>query len=323
MTEITYRAAISQSLQEALRQDDRVFMLGEDIGGYGGAYAVTKGLLEEFGPERIKDTPISESAIVGAGIGAAMGGMRPIVEIMSINFALLAMDQIVNAAAKLRYMSGGQLTVPLVIRTVSGGGNQLAASHSQSLEGWFAHVPGLRVVAPSDPYDARGLFQSALADPNPVIYVEHSLLYTLKGEVPEEDYTVPIGLADVKRKGSDVTIVSYSRMFQVALNAAETLASEGIDAEVIDLRSLRPLDTDTVIESIKKTNRAVVVEEGWRSMGIGAEVIASVQEEALEYLDGPIQRVSGADAPTPYSRPLELATIPNETKIIDAVHRLF
>ncbi len=323
MTEITYRAAISQSLQEALRQDDRVFMLGEDIGGYGGAYAVTKGLLEEFGPERIKDTPISESAIVGAGIGAAMGGMRPIVEIMSINFALLAMDQIVNAAAKLRYMSGGQLTVPLVIRTVSGGGNQLAASHSQSLEGWFAHVPGLRVVAPSDPYDARGLFQSALADPNPVIYVEHSLLYTLKGEVPEEDYTVPIGLADVKRKGSDVTIVGYSRMFQVALNAAETLAGEGIDAEVIDLRSLRPLDTGTVIESIKKTNRAVVVEEGWRSMGIGAEVVASVQEEALEYLDGPIQRVSGADAPTPYSRPLELATIPNETKIIDAVHRLF
>ncbi len=323
MTEITYRAAISQSLQEALRQDDRVFMLGEDIGGYGGAYAVTKGLLEEFGPERIKDTPISESAIVGAGIGAAMGGMRPIVEIMSINFALLAMDQIVNAAAKLRYMSGGQLTVPLVIRTVSGGGNQLAASHSQSLEGWFAHVPGLRVVAPSDPYDARGLFQSALADPNPVIYVEHSLLYTLKGEVPEEDYTVPIGLADVKRKGSDVTIVSYSRMFQVALNAAETLAGEGIDAEVIDLRSLRPLDTGTVIESIKKTNRAVVVEEGWRSMGIGAEVIASVQEEALEYLDGPIQRVSGSDAPTPYSRPLELATIPNESKIIDAVHRLF
>ena len=323
MPEITYRAAISQSLREALRQDDRVFMMGEDIGGYGGAYAVTRGFLDEFGPERVKDTPISESVIVGAGVGAAMGGMRPIVEIMTINFALLAMDQIVNTAAKLRYMSGGQVTVPLVIRTVSGGGNQLAASHSQSLEGWFAHVPGLKVVAPSSPYDARGLFQAALADPNPVIYVEHSLLYSQKGEVPEEEYTIPFGLADVKRKGGDVTIVSYSRMCQVALKAADTLAGEGVDAEVIDLRSLRPLDTDTVIESVKKTNRAVVVEEGWRSMGIGAEVIASVQEEALEYLDGPIQRVSGADAPTPYSRPLELATIPNETKIIDAVHRLF
>ena len=323
MPEMTYREAIGQSLRDALQQDDRVFLMGEDIGGYGGAYAVTKGFLEEFGPERIKDTPIAESVIVGAGVGAAMGGMRPIVEIMTINFSLLAMDQIVNAAAKLRYMSGGQVTVPLVIRTVSGGGNQLAASHSQSLEGWFAHVPGLKVVAPSNPYDARGLFQAALADPNPVIYVEHSLLYSLKGEVPEDKYTVPIGSADVKRKGGDVTIVSYSRMCQVALKAAEALAEEGIDAEVIDLRSLRPLDTNTVIESVKKTNRAVVVEEGWRSMGIGAEVIARVQEEALEYLDGPIQRVSGAETPTPYSRPLELATIPNETKIVNAVHKLF
>ncbi|MCH9036594.1 MAG: alpha-ketoacid dehydrogenase subunit beta [Chloroflexi bacterium] len=323
MPEITYRKAISQALREILQSDPRAFMIGEDIGGYQGAYAVTRGFLKEFGPERIKDTPIAESVIVGAGIGAAMAGSRPIIEIMTINFSLLAMDQIVNCAAKLHYMSGGQVTVPLVIRTVSGGGTQLAASHSQSLEGWFAHVPGLKVVAPSTPYDAKGLLRAAYQDPNPVMYVEHSLLYGMKGDIPDEEYSIPLGVADVKREGSDVTIISYSRMVQVALKAAVRLEEEGIDAEVVDLRSLRPMDTDTIINSVKKTSRAVVVEEGWKAMGIGAEVSARIMENALEYLDAPVQRVAGADIPMPYSRPLELATLPNEDRIIEAVHRLF
>ncbi len=323
MPEITYRNAISLALREILRSDSRAFMIGEDIGGYQGAYAVTRGFLKEFGPERIKDTPISESVIVGAGIGAAMAGSRPIVEIMTINFSLLAMDQIINCAAKLHYMSGGQVTVPLVIRTVSGGGTQLAASHSQSLEGWFAHVPGLKVVAPSTPYDAKGLLTTAYQDPNPVMYVEHSLLYGMKGDIPDEEYSIPLGVADVKREGSDVTVISYSRMVQVALKAAVRLEEEGIDAEVVDLRSLRPMDTDTIINSVKKTSRAVVVEEGWKAMGIGAEVSARIMENALEYLDAPVQRVASADIPMPYSRPLELATLPNEDRIIEAVHRLF
>jgi pyruvate dehydrogenase E1 component beta subunit len=323
MPEITYRKAINQALKEILQSDPRAFMMGEDIGGYQGAYAVTRGFLKEFGPERIKDTPIAESVIVGAGIGAAMAGSRPIIEIMTINFSLLAMDQIINCAAKLHYMSGGQVTVPLVIRTVSGGGTQLAASHSQSLEGWFAHVPGLKVVAPSTPYDAKGLLNAAYQDPNPVMYVEHSLLYGMKGDIPDEEYSIPLGVADVKREGSDVTIISYSRMAQVALKAAVRLEEEGIDAEVVDLRSLRPMDTDTIIGSVKKTSRAVVVEEGWKAMGIGAEVSARIMENALEYLDAPVQRVAGADIPMPYSRPLELAALPNEDRIIEAVHRLF
>lgn len=323
MPEITYRKAISQALREILQSDPRAFMIGEDIGGYQGAYAVTRGFLKEFGPERIKDTPIAESVIVGAGIGAAMAGSRPIIEIMTINFSLLAMDQIINCAAKLHYMSGGQVTVPLVIRTVSGGGNQLAASHSQSLEGWFAHVPGLKVVAPSTPYDAKGLLRAAYEDPNPVMYVEHSLLYGMKGDIPDEEYSIPLGVADIKREGSDVTIISYSRMVQVALKAAVRLEEEGIDAEVVDLRSLRPMDTDTIINSVKKTSRAVVVEEGWKAMGIGAEVSARIMENALEYLDAPVQRVASADIPMPYSRPLELATLPNEDRIIEAVRRLF
>ena len=323
MPEITYRKAISQALREILQSDPRAFMIGEDIGGYQGAYAVTRGFLKEFGPERIKDTPIAESVIVGAGIGAAMAGSRPIIEIMTINFSLLAMDQIINCAAKLHYMSGGQVTVPLVIRTVSGGGNQLAASHSQSLEGWFAHVPGLKVVAPSTPYDAKGLLRAAYEDPNPVMYVEHSLLYGTKGDIPDEEYSIPLGVADIKREGSDVTIISYSRMVQVALKAAVRLEEEGIDAEVVDLRSLRPMDTETIINSVKKTSRAVVVEEGWKSMGIGAEVSARIMENALEYLDAPVQRVASADIPMPYSRPLELATLPNEDRIIEAVRRLF
>lgn len=323
MPEITYRQAISQAMRETLRQDERAFIMGEDVGGYEGAYAVTRGFLKEFGPDRIIDTPISESAIVGAGVGAAMAGTRPIVEIMTINFSLLAMDQIVNNAAKLHYMSGGQVTVPLVIRTVSGGGTQLAASHSQSLEGWFAHVPGLKVVAPSTPYDAKGLFKTAYDDPNPVMYVEHSLLYGLKGEVPEEEYAIPFGLADVKREGTDVTIISYSRMTHIALKAADRLAQDGVEAEVVDLRCLRPIDTETIVESVKKTSRAVVVEEGWKSLGVGAEISARICENALEYLDAPVKRVASADVPIPYSRPLEIAAFPKEEQVIDAVQSLF
>ena len=324
MAAITYRKAISRVLKETLDNDPRAFMMGEDIGTYEGAYAVTRGFLDKYGRERIKDTPISESVIVGAGIGAAMGGSRPIVELMTINFSLLAIDQIVNSAAKLHYMSGGQVTVPLVIRTVSGGGNQLAASHSQSLEGWYAHVPGLLVVAPSTPADAVGLFRTAYRDPNTVMFIEHSLLYGSRGEVPEDpDFTIPFGQADVKREGSDVTIITYSRMTRVSLDAAEKLAEEGIEAEVVDLRSLRPMDTGTIVESVKKTSRAVVVEEGWKPMGIGAEVSARIMENALEYLDAPVQRVASMDIPMPYARPLEQAVIPSDSKVIEAVHRLF
>ncbi len=320
MAIITYREAISGALHEALQADSKVFLMGEDIGDYGGSYAVTKGFLKEFGPERIRDMPIAESVIVGTGIGAAMAGMRPVVELMTINFSLLALDQIVNIAAKIHYMSGGQITVPLVIRTVSGGGNQLAASHSQSLEGWFASMPGLRVAVPATPYDARGLLRTALKDKNTTIFVEHSLLYPLKGEVPDEWYTVPFGKAEVKRKGKDVTIVSYLRMTQVALRAAERLAQEhGIEAEVVDLRTLRPLDLEAAVESVKKTNKCVVVEETWRTGGFGAEVVGQIQEAAFDFLDGPVMRVAGKDVPMPYARKLEQSAIPNEDDIIRAV----
>ncbi|MDO8532990.1 MAG: alpha-ketoacid dehydrogenase subunit beta [Dehalococcoidia bacterium] len=320
MAIITYREAISGALREALQSDPKVFLMGEDIGDYGGSYAVTKGFIKEFGPQRIRDMPIAESVIVGTGIGAAMAGMRPIVELMTINFSLLALDQIVNIASKIHYMSGGQVSVPLVIRTVSGGGNQLAATHSQSLEGWFACLPGLRVAVPATPYDARGLMRTALKDKNPTIFVEHSLLYSLKGEVPDEWYTVPFGKAEVKRPGKDVTIVSYLRMTQVALRAAERLAQEhGIQAEVVDLRTLRPLDVETAVESVKKTNKCVVVEETWRTGGFGAEIVGRIQEAAFDSLDGPVMRVAGKDVPMPYSRKLELTAIPNEDDIIRAV----
>ena len=321
-SQMTYREAIRTTLRDLLRQDDRVFLMGEDIGEYGGAYAVTRGLLKEFGPERVRNTPIAESAIVGAGIGAAMGGMRPIVEIMTINFSLLAMDQIVNHAAKLRSMSGGQIKVPLVIRTVSGGGNQLGAQHSQSLEGWYASVPGLKVVAPATPYDARGLLLAALDQEDPVLFLEHSLLYGQRGAVPETDYRVPIGLADVKRAGRDATVITYLRMVPVVLRAAERLAQEGIEVEVVDLRSLRPLDMDTVLASVRRTSRAVVVEEAWRTGGFAAEVAARIQEEAFDDLDGPVLRVAGADVPMPYARELERAALPSEDEIVRAVKSL-
>ena len=268
MAEITYREAVSSALREALNEDPRVFLAGEDIGPYGGAYAVTKGFIDEFGPERVRDSPLSESVIVGAGVGAAMAGLRPILELMTINFSLLAMDQIVNHAAKVRYMSGGQLSVPLIVRMVTGGGAQVAATHSQNFEGWFASVPGLKVVTPSTPYDALGLLRACREESDPVMFIEHILLYSTRGEVPEEHYIVPLGSADVKRQGRDITVVSYSRMVNISLAAAQQLSQEGIEAEVVDLRSLRPLDMDTVLKSVGKTHRALVVEEVWRTGGV-------------------------------------------------------
>ena len=318
------REAIARGLREGLDEDDRVFLMGEDIGRYGGAYAVTKGFLEQYGSDRIKDTPISESVIVGSAVGAAMAGLRPIVEIMTINFSLLAMDQIVNHAAKLRYMSNGQFSIPIIVRTVTGGGGQLGATHSQSFEGWYASVPGLRVAVPSTPYDALGLLRTAMADEDPVIYAEHALLYGMRGQVPENGYyTVPFGLASVTRPGDDVTIVAYSRMVHIALEAADALSARGVEAEVIDLRTLRPLDMETVVESVKKTNRAVVVEEFWRTGGFGGELASSIQEEAFDYLDGPVGRVGGAEVPAPYSGKLEAAALPDAEDVIRTVHDLF
>ena len=323
MAEIIVREAIAQGLREALEQDDRVFMLGEDIGAYDGAYAVTRGFLKDFGPERIRDTPISESGFVGAAVGAALVGLRPVVEIMTINFSLLAMDQIINHAAKLRYMSDGQLSVPMVIRTVTGGGAQLAATHSQSFEGWYASVPGLKVVVPSTPYDALGLLRTALSDNNPIIFAEHALLYGVRGEVPSEYYEIPFGQAVVRRQGADVTIVGYSRMAHVAMDAADKLAERGREADVIDLRTLRPLDVGTIVESVKKTNRVVLVEEVWRTGGFAGEIASAVQEEAFDYLDGPVLRVGGLDVPAPYSGPLEAATIPNADRVLEEISRNF
>ena len=321
MPQITYRDAVTRALREAM-QDERVFLMGEDVGEYGGAYAVTRGLLAEFGPKRIRETPIAESVIVGAGTGAAMAGLRPIVELMTINFSLLAMDQIVNHTAKLRYMSGGQLTSPLVIRTVTGGGASVGATHSQSLEGWFASVPGLRVAVPSTPYDALGLFRYAMQQEDPVIFAEHALLYSTRGEVPDERYVIPFGKADVKRTGSDVTIVGYARMAVVAMRAAEELESRGISAEVVDLRTLSPLDADTVLESVRKTGRAVVVEETWYTGGFGATVVDLIQARAFDSLDAPVTRVAGEEAPMPYSRYLEQSAIPDENKVIRAVEQM-
>lgn len=323
MAEMILREAIAHGMREALDADDSVFLMGEDIGAYGGAYVVTKGFFEEYGPDRIRDTPISESAVIGAAVGAAMAGLRPIVEIMTINFMLLGMDQLVNHAAKLRYMSNGQLKVPLVIRTVTGGGGRLGATHSQSFEGWFASVPGLKVAAPSDPYDALGLLRTSIADDNPVVFAEHARLYTTRGQVPDEHYSVPFGQASVKRSGKDITLVAYSRMVHVALEAAEALVARGVEVEVIDLRTLRPLDLATVVDSVKKTNRAVVVEETWKTGGFASELAASIQEEAFDYLDGPVGRVGGVEVPAPYNGRLEDAALPDSDRVIQAVERLY
>ena len=323
MADLTYREAMSRALREALQKDPTVFIMGEDVGAYGGAYAVTKGFLEEFGPNRIKDTPISEDTIVGTGLGAAMGGLRPVVELMTINFSLLAMDQIINNAAKLCYMSGGQIKLPVIIRTVTGGGAGLGATHSQSLEGMFAAVPGLTVVAPATPSDALGLFRTCHQQQNPILFIEHILLYSTRGPVPDAYYEVPLGLADVKREGQDLTLVSYSRSVLVALQAAQRLAGElDIEAEVVDLRTLRPLDMETVVTSVKKTSRVMVVEEAWRSGALGAEVAARIQEEAFDYLDSPVARVGAAETPAPYARNLERASIPDEASVVQAVRAM-
>ncbi len=320
MARISFREAISQALREEMYRDERVFIMGEEVGTWGGTYAVTRGFLDEFGEKRVRDTPIAEGVIVGAAAGAAIAGLRPVAEIMTINFAFLAMDQIVNHVAKVYYMFNGQIRCPVVIRTVGGGGRQLGATHSQTPDVVFAHFPGLKVVAPATPADAKGLLKAAIRDEDPVFFIEHATLYQVKGEVPDdEDYLVPIGVSDVKREGSDVTIVSYSKMLQVALEAAGRLAEEGIEAEVIDLRTLRPLDTRPIVASVQKTNRMVVVEEGWRAYGIGAEIASRVTELAFDYLDAPVRRVAQAEVPLPYNRRLEQMALPQVADIIHAV----
>jgi pyruvate dehydrogenase E1 component beta subunit len=317
---MTFREAITQALREEMRRDERVFIMGEEIGVWGGTYAVTRGMLDEFGEQRVRDTPIAEGVIVGAAVGAAIAGLRPVAEIMTINFAFLAMDQIVNHAAKLHYMFNGQITCPLVVRTVGGGGRQLGATHSQTPDVVFAHFPGLKVVAPATPADAKGLLKAAIRDDDPVFFIEHATLYQVRGDVPDdEDYLVPIGVSDVKREGSDVTIVSYSKMLQTSLQAAEELAKEGIQAEVIDLRTLRPLDTRPIVASVQKTNRMVVVEEGWRAYGIGAEIASRVTELAFDHLDAPIRRVAQAEVPLPYNQRLEQMALPQVENIVSAV----
>ncbi|MFD8496361.1 alpha-ketoacid dehydrogenase subunit beta [Amycolatopsis sp. NPDC059657] len=318
---ITYREALREAIREAMTTDDRVFLMGEDVGAYGGCFAVSLGLLEEFGPERIRDTPLSESAFVGAGIGAAMTGMRPIVEIMTVNFSLLALDQILNNAATVLHMSGGQLNVPLVIRMTTGAGRQLAAQHSHSLEGWYAHIPGLKVIAPATLEDARGMLATALADPDPVLMFEHGTLYNVSGDLDENAGAVDIEHAAIRRPGKDVSIVTYGGTLSTALTAADDLAAQGIDAEVIDLRVLRPLDDHTILESVARTHRLVVVDEGWRSGSLSAEIAARVAEHALYELDAPIERVCTAEVPIPYAKHLEDAALPQPADIVAAVKR--
>ena len=318
----TYREALNETLRTEMRRDPDVFIIGQDVGKFEGAYRVTQGLLEDFGARRVKDAPISETAIVGAGIGAAMLGLRPVVEFMTINFTLVAIDQIVNHAAKIRYMFGGQVSVPMVIRTPGGGGQQLTAQHSQNFEHWYAHVPGLKVVAPTTPADAMGLLRTAIRDNDPVFVLENLALYNTRGEVPDGDHTIPLGKADVKREGSDLTIIAHSRMVNVSLMAAEKLAEDGIEAEVVDLRSLRPLDTETIVASVQKTNRAMTVEEGWPTFGVGGEIVALLMAEAFDDLDAPVLRVGGEEVPMPYSKPLERAAIPSVDKVIKTAMRV-
>jgi pyruvate/2-oxoglutarate/acetoin dehydrogenase E1 component len=317
---ITYRNALREALEEEMRNDSAVFLMGEDIGRFwGGAFKVTEGLAEEFGDDRVRDTPISESAIVGTGVGAAITGMRPVVEIMFGDLTALAMDQIANQAAKIRYMFGGQASCPLVIRTPFGAGVNIASHHSQSLEAWFMHVPGLQVAAPTTPYDAKGLLKTAIRGDNPVLFCEHKLLYPIQGEVPDEEYTIPFGKAETRKEGSDVTLFATLYMVHKALNSAATLEKEGVSAEVIDPRTLNPLDRKTIVDSVKKTGRIVIVCEDCRTGGVSAEIASVVAEEVVDYLDAPIKRVTGKDTPIPFSPPLEQYVIPDEKAIIKAV----
>jgi pyruvate dehydrogenase E1 component beta subunit len=322
MAILTYRDALNQALREEMQRDDRVFLMGEEVAEYDGAYKVSRGLLKEFGAKRVVDTPIAELGFAGIGVGAAMVGLRPVIEMMTWNFALLAIDQIVNAAAKMRYMSGGQLAVPIVFRGPGGAALQLGAQHSQSFESWYAHIPGLKVVMPATPADAKGLLKAAIRDDDPVIFIEGEMLYNNKGEVPDGEYVTPIGKAEVKRAGTDVTIVCHAKTVAVALKAAEQLAADGVSAEVVDLRTIRPMDTDTILESVTKTNRCVVVEEGWPFAGVGAQVVDTIQREAFDALDAPILRVTGADAPMPYNKHLEKAAKADSAKVIAAAKQV-
>lgn len=321
MVQTTYRDALREAMREAMRRDHRIFIMGEEVGVWGGTYAVTRGLYDEFGEERVRDTPIAEMAIVGVATGAAMGGLKPIAELMTINFALVAMDQIVNNAAKIHSMFGGTMRAPVVIRTAAGWG-QLAATHSQSFEAWFAHVPGLIVVVPATPYDAKGLLTTALRSQNPVVFIEHSRLYGEKGLVPQGEFSVPFGLADVKRRGTHVTIVTYSRMVHVALAAARTLEGEGIEVEVIDLRTLRPLDYDTVHASVRKTHRALVLTEDWMSFGASAEIAARISRDDFDYLDAPVERLTQEEVPLPYAPNLERLAFPDEARVVERIKQM-
>lgn len=322
MAQISYREALNQALAEEMTRDDRVFIMGEEVGYFGGAFKVTDGLLATFGEKRVRDTPISELSIVGAGIGSAMGGLKPVVELMTVNFGLLAMDQIVNHAAKIHYMFGAQAKVPVVIRAPQGGGHQLGAQHSQSLEAYFIHCPGLRVVIPASAADAKGLLKTAIRQDDPVIFLEHESLYGMKGEVPEGEHLVPFGVANITRPGKDVTIISYSKCVYDSMRAAEALENEGIDAEVIDLRTLNPLDLNTCVESVKKTGKAIMVYEGWRTGGAGAEIAAQIYEAAFDHLDAPIERVATKDVPMPYNARLERAALPSPADIVKVAERL-
>jgi pyruvate dehydrogenase E1 component beta subunit len=319
---MTYRDALREGLRDALRRDERVFLMGEDVGPYGGAFGVSRGLLAEFGPERIRDTPLSESSFVGAGIGAALGGMRPIVEVMTVNFSLLALDQIVNNAATMLHMTGGQFNVPIVIRMTTGGGRQLAAQHSHSWDGWFAHIPGIRVVAPATLEDARGMVWTALEDPDPVVIFEHGSLFTMQGTLPDDAGAVDIEHAAVRRFGGDVTLITYGGTLGTVLAAADELAADGVEADVIDLRTLRPLDGDTVLASVARTHRVVVVDEGWRSGSLSAEVSARIMEGAFYDLDAPVARVCSAEVPMPYAGHLEQAALPQVDGVVAAVREV-
>ena len=319
MAKITMREAISQALWEEMERDERVFIMGEEVGVWGGTYAVTKGFYDHFGGKRVRDTPIAEAVIIGAAIGSALTGLRPVAELMTINFAFAAMDHIVNEAAKLRYMFGGQFKVPIVIRAPGGGGRQLGATHSQTPDAVFAHFPGLRVVAPGTPEDAKGMLKAAIRSDDPVLFIEHATLYQVRGEVPEGEYIIPLDKAKVQRPGRDVTLVTYSKMLEISLKASEQLAKEGIEVEIVDLRSLRPLDMEPILTSFKKTNKAVIVEEGWRSYGVGAEVASRIYEEAFDYVDAPIKRVAQTEVPLPYNRNLEQMALPQVDDVIRAV----
>jgi pyruvate dehydrogenase E1 component beta subunit len=318
MPEMLFRDALTQALREEMQRDERVFVMGEEIGRFEGSYKVTRGLITEFGQKRVRETPIAEEGFMGAGIGAAMLGLRPVVEIMTLNFILVAMDMVINHAAKIRYMFGGEVQVPMVIRTPGGAGGQLTAQHSQSFEVWFANTPGMKVLAPANPHDAKGLLKSAIRDEDPVLFLENLMIYNERGEVPEGDYTVPIGVAAVPREGTDLTIVSHSYATVRALRVAKRLAEEGIEAEVVDLRSLRPLDVETIVTSVRKTHRLLCVEEGWPTYGVSAEIAARVQKACFAELDAPVERVGGAEVPMPYAKPLETAAIVNEEKIYQA-----